>query len=129
MSYYFSKTIVAGNFSEAVAKAKEAAQQAGFGIVSEMNMQNTFKEKLNIAFRNYTILGVCNPKYAHKAIGLEAKIGLFLPCNMLIEEESAGQYTISAVDPVEMMLAIENDQLIIAAYEIREMLKKMIDSL
>ena len=129
MSYYFSKSVVAGNFNEAVNRAKEIAQQAGFGVVSEINMHNTFKEKLNIAFKNYTILGVCNPKYSHKAIDLEDKIGLFLPCNMLIEEESAGKYTISAVDPVEMMLAIENDQLILAAYEIREMLKKAIDSL
>lgn len=129
MSYYFSKTVVAGNFNEAVNRAKEIAQQAGFGVVSELNMQNTFKEKLNIAFKNYTILGVCNPKYSHKAIGLEDKIGLFLPCNILIEEESVGQYTVSAVDPVEMMLAVENDQLIITAYEIREMLKKAIDSL
>ena len=68
MSYYFSKSVVAGNFNEAVNRAKEIAQQAGFGVVSEINMHNTFKEKLNIAFKNYTILGVCNPKYSHKAI-------------------------------------------------------------
>lgn len=129
MSYFFSKTILASSFEQAIDKTKEAVKEAGFGVVSEMDMQNTFKEKLNINFKRYTILGACNPHYAHKAIGLEPKIGLFLPCNFLVEEERIGEYTVSGVDPVEMMLAIENDQLILAAYEIREKIKKTIESL
>ena len=129
MSYYFSKAVQAGSFEQAVEMAKAAVKEAGFGVVSEIDMRKTFDEKLNIKFKPYTIIGACNPQYAYKAVGLEPKIGLFLPCNFLVEEEKAGEYTISGIDPVEMMLAIENDQLILAAYEIRDKIKKVIDAL
>ncbi len=129
MSYYFAKTILASSFDEAIAKTKEAAKLQGFGIVSELDMQNTFKEKLKKDFKRYTIIGACNPQYAYKAIGVENNIGLFLPCNFLVEEVRVGEYTVSAIDPVEMMLAVENQDLILPAYEIREKLQMAIESL
>ena len=88
-------------FQTTVDKITENLKQQGFGIITTIDVKNTFKEKLGIDFRNYRILGVCNPQYAHKAISLESHIGVMLPCNVVIQEHENGEVEVTAVSPLE----------------------------
>jgi uncharacterized protein (DUF302 family) len=128
MAYYFSKTLPVG-FDEAVRRATEALKQQGFGIITEIDVKETFKKKLGIDFRNYRILGACNPALAHEALNLEDKIGTMLPCNVVVQDAPDGATEIAAIDPVASMLAIENPLLKQAAERVRERLEKVIASL
>jgi Uncharacterized conserved protein len=128
MKYYFNKTIQAG-FDEAIQKVTEALKSEGFGILTEIDMKATLKTKLNVDFYNYKILGACNPPFAYKALQAEDKIGTMLPCNVIVQEKEKGQVEVSAVDPVESMKAIENEQLQDVAMEVRNKLKKVIEQL
>ena len=128
MAYYFSKTLPVG-FDEAVRRATEALKQQGFGIITEIDVKETFKKKLGIDFRNYRILGACNPTLAHEALNLEDKIGTMLPCNVVVQDAPDGATEIAAIDPVASMLAIENPLLKQAAERVRERLEKVIASL
>jgi uncharacterized protein (DUF302 family) len=106
-AYYFSKTLPVV-FEEAVRRTTEALKQQGFGIITEIDVKETFKKKLGIDFRNYRILGACNPTLAHEALNLEDKIGTMLPCNVVVQDAPDGATEIAAIDPVASMLAIEN---------------------
>jgi uncharacterized protein (DUF302 family) len=128
MSYYFSK-IVPLSFEEAVRRAIEALKAEGFGIITEIDVKDTFKKKLNMEFRNYRILGACNPKLAHEALLLEDKIGTMLPCNVVVQDAAGGKTEIAAIDPVASMRAVENPALKEAAERVRTLLKKAIDGL
>ena len=128
MAYYFSKTLPVG-FDEAVRRTTEALKQQGFGIITEIDVKETFKKKLGIDFRNYRILGACNPTLAHEALNLEDKIGTMLPCNVVVQDAPDGASEIAAIDPVASMLAIENPLLKQAAERVRESLEKIIASL
>ncbi|MGO8845860.1 MAG: DUF302 domain-containing protein [Methylocella sp.] len=128
MAYYFSKTLPVG-FDEAVRRTTEALKQQGFGIITEIDVKETFKKKLGIDFRNYRILGACNPTLAHEALNLEDKIGTMLPCNVVVQDAPDGATEIAAIDPVASMLAIENPLLKQAAERVRESLEKIIASL
>jgi uncharacterized protein (DUF302 family) len=128
MAYYFSKTLPVG-FDEAVRRTTEALKQQGFGIITEIDVKETFKKKLGIDFRNYRILGACNPTLAHEALNLEDKIGTMLPCNVVVQDAPDGATEIAAIDPVASMLAIENPLLKQAAERVRERLEKVIASL
>jgi uncharacterized protein (DUF302 family) len=128
MAYYFSKTLPVG-FDEAVRRTTEALKQQGFGIITEIDVKETFKKKLGIDFRNYRILGACNPTLAHEALNLEDKIGTMLPCNVVVQDAPDGATEIAAIDPVASMLAIENPLLKQAAERVRERLEKVIPSL
>ena len=90
MDYYFSKTIT-GSFDNAVQKITEALQAEGFGILTEIDVKSTLKKKLDVDFYNYKILGACNPPFAYKALLAEDKIGIMLPCNVIVQEKAAGQ--------------------------------------
>ncbi len=129
MNYHLSKTIKTQDFEQAVAQVTQALQNEKFGVASEINITNTFKEKLDIDFRNYRILGACNPKLAHHAISSEDKIGVFLPCNVMVQQHENGTIEVSAVDPLAMMMSVENEGLGEMATEVKEMLQKVIDSL
>src|SRR6056297_3121430 len=118
MKYYHSRTYN-DNFENTEAKITEALSERGFGIITSVDVTNTFKEKLNKDFRKYKILGACNPENAFKAIGAEDKIGLMLPCNVIIQEKSENQTEIAAIDPVASMQAVENDNLTPIAEQIR----------
>ncbi|MGO9721151.1 MAG: DUF302 domain-containing protein, partial [Methylocella sp.] len=107
----------------------EALKQQGFGIITEIDVKETFKKKLGIDFRNYRILGACNPTLAHEALNLEDKIGTMLPCNVVVQDAPDGATEIAAIDPVASMLAIENPLLKQAAERVRESLEKIIASL
>jgi uncharacterized protein (DUF302 family) len=128
MKYYFEKTLTT-DFETAVAKTKEALKSEGFGVLSEIDIHEKLKEKLGVDFRRYKILGACNPAYAYKALQKEDKIGVMLPCNVIIQEITEGKIEVAAVDPVASMSAIENPGLRDIAGDIQKKLKNMISIL
>jgi len=128
MEYYFSK-IINESFANAIQKVTEALKAEGFGILTEIDVKATLKKKLDVDFYNYKILGACNPPFAYKALLAEDKIGIMLPCNVIVQEKAAGQVEISAVDPSASMLAIDNEDLKVIASEIRAKLQKVIKEL
>ncbi len=128
MSYYFS-TIVDCSFDDAVARVTEELQKEGFGILSEINVQEALKKKLGVDFKRYLILGACNPPFAYEALKLEEKIGTMLPCNVIVLEKEDGRIEISAVDPKASMQAIANPGLQDIVGEVQAKLKKVIAAL
>ena len=125
MKYYIEK-ILDTDFESAVAKAKEALQSEGFGVLTEIDIHEKLKEKLGIEFRKYRILGACNPPLAHKALEKEDKIGTMLPCNVIVQELEKGKVEIAAVDPVASMQAVENKELAEIARDVRSRIEKVI---
>jgi uncharacterized protein (DUF302 family) len=128
MIYHFSKTLRLP-FDAAITQVTEALKREGFGILTEIDVQQTLKKKLDIDFRPYRILGACNPSLAHQALQAEDKIGTMLPCNVVVQELRSGMVEISAVDPVASMTAIENPKLGAVAKTVQAKLRKVIDSL
>jgi uncharacterized protein (DUF302 family) len=128
MDYYFSKKVNFG-FEETAEKIAEELKKVGFGILTEINMHEKFKEKLGIDFRKYRILGACNPSFAYKAVQIEDKVGTLLPCSIIVQELSAGETEVAAVDPYTTMLGIGSDPLLEIASEAGEMLKQALDNL
>jgi uncharacterized protein (DUF302 family) len=128
LAYYLNKTLRM-SFDGAVAKVTEELKKEGFGILTEIDVKETIKKKLNLDFRKYKILGACNPPFAHKALELEDKIGTMLPCNVIVQETSGGQAEVAAIDPVASMQAVENPKLTKVAEEVRGKLKKVINNL
>lgn len=128
MKYYFSKTLPVG-FDEAIQQTTNALKDKGFGIITEIDVKKTFKEKLGVEFRNYRILGACNPKLAYEALQLEDKVGTMLPCNVVVNETAQGRTEVAAIDPVASMQAIDNPQLRQSAERVRTLLQNVIESL
>lgn len=128
MKYYINKTLNT-TFDKAVESLKQSLQNEGFGVLSEIDIHEKLKEKLDVDFRNYKILGACNPPYAYEALQKEDKIGTMLPCNVIVQELSANEIEVAAVDPIASMQAIENRELAGIAGEIREKLENVIHSL
>ena len=127
MSYYYSKTIGA-KFDDAVSGIKQALKDEGFGILTEIDVRDTLKKKLDVEFRNYRILGACNPPFAYKALQAEDKIGTMLPCNIVVPETVDGGVEVAAIDPVASMQAIGNPNLQEIAEAIGQKLKKIIQN-
>jgi uncharacterized protein (DUF302 family) len=128
MSYYFSKTLNV-SFEEAVARVTEELKKGGFGVLTEIDVKETLKKKLNVDFRKYRILGACNPPYAYKALQAEDKIGLMLPCNVIVQELPGGKIEVAAIDPVASMAAVDNPKLRDVGEQVRAKLKAVIDNL
>lgn len=128
MSYYFSK-IINQSFENALIYVTEALKNEGFGIITEIDVKTTFKNKLDVDFRNYKILGACSPRHAFEAIQAEDKIGTMLPCNVIVQELEENKIEVAAIDPIQSMLAVKNDFLGGVAMEIHTKLKKVIDNL
>ena len=128
MTYYFARTL-AVDFDEAMRRTVEALKAEGFGIVTELDLRNTFKSKLGVDFRNYRILGACNPTLAHEALQIEDEVGTMLPCNVVVQELGSGETEVAAIDPVASMQAIDNARLKTAAAEVRARLQRVIDHL
>lgn len=128
MPYYFSK-MIDGPFDAAVEKVKAGLKKEGFEVLTEIDVRKTLKEKLGIDFRNYRILGACNPLNAYKALQAEDKIGLMLPCNVIIQEWAEGRVEVAAIDPVASMQAVRNPALEAVGREVRAKLKKVAESL
>ncbi|WP_321437554.1 DUF302 domain-containing protein [uncultured Bacteroides sp.] len=128
MKYYISKKLNI-SFDQAVIKVTESLKNEGFGVLSEINLHEKLKEKLNVDFRRYKILGACNPSFAYKALQSEDKVGTMLPCNVIIQELAKDEIEVAAVDPVASMMAIDNSSLENIATEVKEKLKRVISSL
>jgi uncharacterized protein (DUF302 family) len=128
MEYYFSK-IIQAEFTEAIALAKKALASEGFGVISEIDMQGKLKEKLGVDYKKYTILGACNPSYAYKALQIEERIGIMLPCNVVVIDRGDGTTEIAAVHPVASMMAIRNTALQSIAGEVTEKLEKVMNAI
>lgn len=128
MNYYFSKTLET-SFDVAVQKTIAALKIEGFGVVSEINMNEKLKEKLNVDFKKYKILGACNPSFAHKALQVEDKIGIMLPCNILIIEQKQNKIEIAAVNPIVSMQGIMNPELGDIAKQVTDKLQKIIENI
>ncbi|MBD3217708.1 MAG: DUF302 domain-containing protein [candidate division Zixibacteria bacterium] len=128
MSYHISKT-VDYSFEDAIQRATDALKTEGFGVLTEIDVKDTLKKKLDADFRDYRILGACNPEFAHQALQKEDKIGTMLPCNVIVQVNPEGKVEVSAVDPMESMAAVKNESLGEIASEVRNRLQKVIDSL
>jgi uncharacterized protein (DUF302 family) len=122
-------TTIGGSFDQAVEQVSEKLGEQGFGVLSDIDVKATMKQKLGEDFRNYRILGACNPPFAHKALQREDKIGTMLPCNVIVQELEKGKIEVAAVNPVVSMQGIDNPELEPVAEEIRGRLKTVIDSL
>ena len=125
MGYYFNKTLPVG-FDEAVRRTTDALKREGFGIITEIDVKATLKAKIGVDFRNYRIVGACNPKLAHEALQLEDKIGTMLPCNVVVQELADNRTEIAAIDPVASMQAIDNPRLKDAAVEVQRLLRNVV---
>jgi len=129
MSYCFSKILSSCSFEQAIEHTTIELKKEGFGILTEINIDEILKKKIDVDFKRYKILGACNPQFAHKALKSEDKIGVFLPCNIIIEENENGTIEVSAVDPISSMISVKNEELGELAIEIQDKLKRVISNL
>jgi len=128
MDYYFS-TRVLGKFDKVVERVIELLKKEGFGILTEIDIQQTLKKKLNVDFKKYEILGACNPSFAYKALQAEDKIGTMLPCNIIAQEIDNGHIEVAAINPLVSMQAIKNSHLDDIAQEVSNKLKNVVNNL
>ena len=128
MSYTFGKTIDKP-FDEAVGYVTDKLKSEGFGVLTEIDVKATLKKKLDADFRNYKILGACNPPFAYKALQAEPLIGAMLPCNVIVQDTDDGKVRVDAVDPVASMSSVENATLGEVAATVQQKLKNVIHSL
>ena len=128
MAYYIQKSL-SMPFAKALERVREELQKEGFGVLTEIDMKETMKKKLNVDFRNYRILGACNPPFAYKALQAEERIGLLLPCNVLVQETPDGKVEAAAIDPVAAMQTVGNPRLAEIAGEVQTKLKRAIAAL
>jgi len=129
MSYYFSKILKNKTFDEAITLTTAELKKEGFGILTEISIDKTLKSKIDVDFKRYTILGACNPQFAYEALKSEDKIGVFLPCNFVIEAHENGDIEVSSVDPIASMSSVKNEKLGKLAIEIQAKLKRVIQNL
>jgi uncharacterized protein (DUF302 family) len=128
MDYYISKTVAYG-FAQTEERLRGLLAGEGFGILTEIDVQATLKKKLGVDFRQYKILGACNPPFAHEALRVESRIGLMLPCNVILQDAGEGKTEVAAVDPVASMAAVENEHLKPVAARIQSKLRSVIQKL
>lgn len=129
MDYYFIKSFQNIDYDTMIQRTKEVLKKEGFGVLTEIDMKATLKEKMNVDFHNYKILGACNPPFAHKALLAEDKIGTMLPCNIIVQEKKAGFIEVAAVDPMASMMAVGNKDLSEIASKVTQKLKTVIANL
>lgn len=128
MSYYLAKT-VPGPFERVLANVIEGLKREGFGVLTDIDVQSTLKSKLGAEMTKYRILGACNPSFAHEALKVESKLGVLLPCNVIVREELGGQVEVASVDPVVAMERTGNPALSATAAEVRQRLARAIEAL
>ncbi len=127
--YGLTKNLGQVGFSETRVKVETALKEAGFGVLTEIDVKSTLKKKIDVDFKPYLILGACNPKLAHEALKAEPGIGLLLPCNLVISQDSNGDIIVSAIDPMKMMMPVERDEMKPFAMQVRKLLVQAISSL
>ena len=128
MSYYFNKTLNI-SFDEAVVRVTDELKKEGFGILTKIDVKETLKKKLDVDFKQYVILGACNPPFAYKSLLAEDKIGLMLPCNVVVLETQEGKTEVAAIDPIASMKAVDNPDLADIAVVVQENLKRVVENL
>lgn len=128
MNYYFT-TLIKGSFETIETKVIELLKDEGFGVLTEINMQQTLKNKLNVDFKKYKILGACNPHFAYNALQVENKIGMMLPCNIIIQEAALNTIEVSAINPLVSMQAVKNEQLSEVAKAVSAKLENVIKNI
>lgn len=128
MEYFTSKTVDL-SYDQAIEKVTSLLKEEGFGVLTEIDVQDTLKKKLDVDFKKYKILGACNPELAHKALQAEDKIGVMLPCNVIVEENEDDTVEVSAVNPVASMQAVTNNEVYPVADQVRDKLEKVISNL
>ena len=126
--YYF-KTTVDMPYDQTVEKVREALAAEGFGILTEIDVKATLKEKLDVDFKPYVILGACNPPFAHKTLQVEEQIGLMLPCNVVVQEAAGGGSVVAALNPLVAMKSVGNPDLEPVAREVTDKLRRVIEAL
>ena len=127
-TYYHARTLDLP-FDAAIARVTDVLKEEGFGVLTEIDVQQTLKKKLDVDFRPYRILGACNPHFAHQALQAEDKIGTMLPCNVIVQVTAEGRTEVAAVDPIASMQAIDNATLGGIATDVRDRLRAVIDRL
>ena len=128
MEYHFSKKVFF-SFDKAIERTTEELKKQGFGIITSIDLKKTFKTKLNVDFRNYIILGACNPRLAYEALLTEDKIGVYLPCNVVIQQHDNKEVEVSIVNPEELMISTGNPNLKIFATNVKDAMQKILDKL
>jgi uncharacterized protein (DUF302 family) len=128
MIYHLSKKLSLP-FAEAITNVIEELKREGFGIITTIDLREAFKIKLNVDFRNYIILGACNPRYAYEALLEEDKIGVFLPCNVVVQEHESGEVELSIVNPEDLMQGLDDLNLKTFATEIKEAMMNVLNRL
>lgn len=128
MTYHNSKK-VSSSFDETIVQVTEELKKEGFGILTEIDVKETLKKKLDVDFRKYRILGACNPPLAYKALSEEENIGVMLPCNVIVQETADGSVRVSAINPMESMKAIDNPNLEGIAKTVSDKLENVINNL
>ncbi len=128
MKYFLAKT-VSKTYDEALAAVTEALKGEGFGVLTEIDVKETLKKKIDVDFPKYKILGACNPPLAHKALSTENQIGVLLPCNVVVQEHADGRVEVSAMDPVGAMAMVGNKELDAIAADVRERMERVLAKL
>lgn len=126
---YFNTKIVDYSYDEALVKVAEELKKEGFGVLTEIDVKETLKKKIDVDFRRYKIMGACNPSFAHKAISAEDNLGVLLPCNFVVQENKDGKTQISSVNPLVSMQSVENENLAPIAKEVSEKLSRVMNNL
>lgn len=128
MSYTLDKR-VDGNFDDIVERTENALSDEGFGVLCDIDVQQTLKQKLDEEFRQYRILGACNPPLAHQALEEELQLGTLLPCNVVVYETDEGDIVVSAIDPADMLAVVDNPELDSIAADVRERFERVLEEL
>lgn len=128
MKYYINK-IIDLPFDQVEEKVVAALKSEGFGVLTEINVKEVFKNKLDVDFQKYKILGACNPHFAHQALSFENKIGTMLPCNVILQQLSDGTTEVAAVDPKASMMSVDNESLAELATQVEGKLRRVIEHL
>ncbi len=128
MSYNFNKKTT-NSFSETISDVKALLKEEGFGVITEIDLKEKFKEKLDVDFRHYTILGACDPASAYEAVQLEDKIGIMLPCNILVQETKDGRVEVAAINPLSSIGSVNNAGLQTIAEKVSERLQSVINKI
>ena len=126
MSYHISKTVDL-SFDDAVSKTIEELKKEGFGVLTDIDFKAVLKEKLDVEFTRYRVLGACNPPLAYETLKAEDRVGLMLPCNVFVRETRDGRVEVSAIDPMSAMSAIENEALAETGALVRDKLSPVIE--
>jgi uncharacterized protein (DUF302 family) len=124
-----TRKVLRSGYEEALKRVPEALQSEGFGVLTEIDVQETLKKKLGVDFRRYKILGACNPPLAHRALQAELEVGLLLPCNVIVYEDDDGRTVVAAIDPMEMMAGSEEPELRAVAAQVQEKLERVLGRL